>query len=93
MEETGNRSEMIIPDEVIDRLARVMLPRMQNFFESEEGKKFLEAIDHAAVKAAPPAQAMAARQPFIPPRRLRGQFYYERIFDYEEVWKLPDYRR
>ena len=60
MEETGNRSEMIIPDEVIDRLARVMLPRMQNFFESEEGKKFLEAIDHTAVKAAPPAQAMAA---------------------------------
>ena len=60
MEETGNRSEMIIPDEAIERLARVMLPRMQNFFESEEGKKFLEAIDHAAVKAAPPAQAMAA---------------------------------
>lgn len=60
MEETGNRSEMTIPDEAIERLARVMLPRMQNFFESEEGKKFLEAIDHAAVKAALPAQAMAA---------------------------------
>ena len=60
MEETGNHSEMIIPDEAIERLSRVMLPRMQNFFESEEGKKFLEAIDHAAVKAAPPAQAMAA---------------------------------
>ena len=60
MEETGNRSEMIIPDEAIKRLARVMLPRMQNFFESEEGKKFLEAIDHAVVKAAPPAQAMVA---------------------------------
>lgn len=60
MEESGNRSEMIIPDEAIERLARVMLPRMQDFFESEEGKKFLEAIDHVAVKAAPPAQAMAA---------------------------------
>ena len=36
MEESGNRSEMIIPDEAIERLARVMLPRMQNFFESEE---------------------------------------------------------
>ncbi len=60
MEETGNRSEMTIPDEAIDRLARVMLPRMRNFFETEEGKKFLEAIDHAAVKAALPAQAMAA---------------------------------
>ena len=60
MEETGKRSEMIIPDEAIERLARVMLPRMQNFFESEEGKNFLEPIDHAAVKAAPPAQAMAA---------------------------------
>ena len=60
MEETGNRSEMTIPDEAIDRLARVMLPRMRNFFETEEGKKFLEAIDHAAVKAAPPVQAMAA---------------------------------
>ena len=60
MKETGNRIEMTIPDEAIDRLARVMLPRMQNFFESEEGKKFLEAIDHAAVKDAPPAQAMAA---------------------------------
>ena len=51
---------MTIPDEAIDRLARVMLPRMRNFFETEEGKKFLEAIDHAAVKAALPAQAMAA---------------------------------
>ena len=60
MEETGNRSEMTIPDEAIDRLARVMLPRIQNFFESEEGKKFLEAIDHATVKVAAPAQAMAA---------------------------------
>lgn len=60
MEETGNRSEMTIPDEAIDRLARVMLPRMRDFFETEEGKKFLGAIDHAAVKAALPAQAMAA---------------------------------
>lgn len=60
MEETGNRSKITIPDEAIDRLARVMLPRMRNFFETEEGKKFLEAIDHAAVKAALPAQAMAA---------------------------------
>lgn len=60
MEETGNRSEMIIPDEAIERLARVMLPRIRNFFESEEGKKFLEAIDHASVKVAAPAQAMAA---------------------------------
>ena len=60
MEETGKRSEMIIPDEAIERLARVMLPRMRDFFETEEGKKFLEAIDHAAVKATPPAQAMAA---------------------------------
>ena len=60
MEETGNRSEMIIPDEVIDRLARVMLPRMQNFFESEEGKKFLETVDHATEKVEVPAQAMAA---------------------------------
>ena len=60
MEETGNRSEMTIPDEAIDRLARVMLPRIQNFFESEEGKKFLEAIDHATVKVTAPAQAMAA---------------------------------
>ena len=60
MEETGKRSEMIIPDEAIERLARVMLPRMRNFFETEEGKKFLEAIDHAAVKAAPPAQVIAA---------------------------------
>lgn len=60
MEETGNRSEMTIPDEAIDRLARVMLPRMRYFFETEEGKKFLEAIDHAAVKPSLPAQAMAA---------------------------------
>ena len=60
MEETGNRSEMIIPDEAIERLARVMLPRMQNFFESEEGKKFLETVDHATEKFEVPAQAMAA---------------------------------
>ena len=60
MEETGNRSEMIIPDEVIDRLARVMLPRMQNFFESEEGKKFLETADRATEKVEVPAHAMAA---------------------------------
>ena len=60
MKETGSNGEMMIPDEAIERLAWVMLPRMQDFFESEEGKKFLEAIDHAAVKAAPPAQAMAA---------------------------------
>ena len=60
MEETGNRSEMIIPDEAIERLARVMLPRMQKFFESEEGKKFLETVGHATEKVEVPAQAMAA---------------------------------
>ena len=60
MKETGNNSEMMIPDEAIERLARVMLPRMQEFFESEKGKKFLETVDHAAEKVAVPAQAMAA---------------------------------
>ena len=51
---------MMIPDEAIERLARVMLPRMQDFFESEEGKKFLETVDHATEKVEVPAQAMAA---------------------------------
>ena len=60
MEETGGSSEMIISDEAIERLARVMLPRMRDFFETEEGKKFLEAIDSATVKVTSPVQAIAA---------------------------------
>ena len=60
MKETGSNGEMMIPDEAIERLARVMLPRMQEFFESEEGKKFLEAVDHATEKVEVPAQARAA---------------------------------
>lgn len=60
MKETGNNGEMIIPDEAIERLARVMLPRMQDFFESEEGKKFLEIADRATEKVEVPAHARAA---------------------------------
>ena len=57
---TGSNGEMMIPDEAIERLARVMLPRMQDFFESEEGKKFLKTADRATEKVEVPAQAMAA---------------------------------
>ena len=60
MKETGNNGEMIIPDEAIERLARVMLPRMQDFFEREEGKKFLETADRATEKVEVPAPALAA---------------------------------
>lgn len=35
-------SGMNIPDEAIERVARAMLPLMQQYFESEEGKLQLE---------------------------------------------------
>lgn len=35
-------SGMNIPDEAIERVARAMLPLMQQYFESEEGKLHLE---------------------------------------------------
>ena len=35
-------SGMNIPDEAIERVARAMLPLMQQYFESEEGKLRLE---------------------------------------------------
>ena len=60
MKETGNNGEMMIPDDAIERLARAMLPRMQEFFESEEGKKFLETVDHVTEKVEVPAQTLAA---------------------------------
>ena len=60
MKETGSNGKMMIPDEAIERLARVMLPRMRDFFETKEGKKFLEAVDSATVKITSPAQVIAA---------------------------------
>ncbi|GAA6397062.1 hypothetical protein [Solibaculum mannosilyticum] len=42
MADEKNDTEREIPDHVIDSLARCLLPHIQNYFESEEGQRFLE---------------------------------------------------
>lgn len=41
MADEKNDTEREIPDHVIDSLARCLLPHIQNYFESEEGQRFL----------------------------------------------------
>ncbi|MDO4483967.1 MAG: hypothetical protein Q4C54_05915 [Clostridia bacterium] len=38
MAESMNIEEMEIPDDAIERIARCLLPALQAFFESDEGK-------------------------------------------------------